>query len=112
MFTPAMILKTWKRVNDRFGLAEDDPKAKGKDKQAEKEDTRIEKSLTGLRTIARGDLADPGTGNKFLKSRDRTAKSMKKYCKLLKGNDLKDSVEDLGKFRKAVKQLTVLVEAL
>src|SRR5438128_265692 len=121
MFTPATILKMWKRVNDRFGLAGDDPKAKGREKekkpspkakQAEKEDKRVEKNLTGLRVIAKGNLSEPTTGKKFLKSRDKTAKAMKKYCKLLKSNDLKESVQDLTKFRKAVKQLVVAVELL
>src|SRR5688500_6780967 len=102
MLSPAKILKLWKRVNDRFGLAEDDPKAKGKEKkpsskakQAEKEDLRVDKNLTRLRVISKGNLSEPGTAKKFLKSRDKTAKSMKKYCKLLKSNDLKDSVQDL-----------------
>lgn len=121
MFTPAKILKTWKRVNDRFGLAEDDPKARGKEKekkqsskakQAEKEDLRVNKRLTELRTLGKGDLSEPRAAKRFLKSRDKTAKAMKKYCKLLKSNDLRDSVQDLSKFRKAVKQLVVVVELL
>ena len=120
MLSPATILKLWKRVNDRFGPAGEDPKGKGdaktkvstKAKQAEKEDTRINKGLTNLRNRARGDLTTPVAAAAFLKSRDVTVKSMHKYCKLLRGNDLKDSVKDLTRFRKAVKQLTVAVAAL
>ena len=121
MLTPAKILKLWNRVNDRFGLEEaddEDDKGKGKKKpspkvkQAEKENERISKGLTRLRNIARGDLGDPSTIKKFTKAQDKTVKSMKKYCKLLKGSDLKDSVQDLGKLRKAAKQLTIAVEEL
>jgi hypothetical protein len=109
----------WHRVNDRFGLAEDDPKGKDKDKkpsskakQAEKEDKRVEKRLTELRTLGKGNLSDPKEGKRFLNSRDTAAKAMKKYCKLLKSNELKEDVQDLTNFRKAVKQLVVVVESL
>jgi hypothetical protein len=120
MFTPLRILNLWKRVNDRFGLSKADPKAKGSDKPkvspkaklAEKEDTRIQKGLTELRNIAKGDLSAPAIAGKFIQCRDRTSKSMRKCCKLLQGNELKDAVHDLVKLRKAVKQLTVVVEAL
>ncbi len=121
MFTPASILKTWKRVNDRFGLVGDDAKDKDKGKekkpsakakQAEKEDARVNKRLMELRVLGKGDLSEPATGKRFLKSRDKAAKAMKKYCKLLKSNDLKGDVQDLNKFRKAVKQLVVVVEML
>src|SRR4051794_13267527 len=98
----------WKRVNGRFGLADEDPKAKDKDKkpsskakQAEKEDARVNKRLTELRTLGKGDLSEPKVGKRFLRSRDKAAKAMKKYCKLLKSNDLKEEVQDLTKYRKA-----------
>src|SRR5438045_1284408 len=114
---PAKILKLWNRVNDRFGFEEgdkDDKKKKTstKEKLAAKEDERVEKGLTKLRNLGRGDLTDPAAAGKFGKAKDKTVKSMKKYCKLLKGNDLKDAVQDLTKMRKAVKQLTVVVEGL
>ncbi len=124
MFTPAKILKLWNRVIDRFGFAEEDDEGGGnksaktktkpspKLKQAEKENTRIGKGLTKLRRISQGDLSDPGTAGKFTKTQDKTVKSMKKFCKLLKSNDLKESVEDLTKLRKSVKQLTIVVENL
>ncbi len=121
MFTPAGILKMWKRVNTRFGLVGDETKGKAKEKekkpspkakQAEKEDARVNKRLLELRTLGHGDLGEPGPARKFVKSRDKAAKAMKKYCKLLKSNDLKESVQDLTKFRKAVKQLVVVVESL
>jgi hypothetical protein len=120
MFTPAVICKLWNRVSDHFGLAEED-KGKGKEKAkkpspkvnlAMAEDTRIEKGLEKLRTIARGDLSNAATAEKFSEKRDKTVKSMKKYCKLLKSSDLREAVKDLGKLRTAVKKLTVVVEAL
>lgn len=121
MSTPAQIFKMWTRVNGKFGLVPEDPKPKAKAKekkfaakakQAEKEDARVKKCLTALRTLGRGDLTKPAPAKKFIHSRDKAAKSMKKYCKLLKGNELKESVKDLIKYRKAVKQLVVTVEAL
>jgi hypothetical protein len=119
MFTPAKIQKMWKRVNDRFGLDKDQLKPKGKEKkvsdkarQAEKEDARVTKNLIGLRALGQVDLSKSASAKRFVKSRDKAAKSMKKYCKLLKGDYLKDSVQDLPKFRKAVKQLLVIVESL
>src|ERR1700722_16512669 len=120
MFTPAMILKTWKRVNDRFGLIEEDAKARGNVKSkvlpkatpAQKTDVRIEQGLVKLRTIARGNMTDPGTAASVIQRRDTPAKSVPKYCKLLKGNDLKEAAEVLVPFRKTVKQRTVAVEGL
>jgi hypothetical protein len=120
MLTPAKVLKLWNRLNDRFGLDdEEDGKGQGKEKkpspkvkQFEKEGGRVTKGLTRLRNVARGDLKDPGTIARFIKARDVSVKSMKKYCKLLKGDSLKEAVEDLGKLRKAAKQLTVVVEKM
>jgi hypothetical protein len=115
-FTPSQIQKLWRRIHERFGPEKKDDKAKKKpdpkELQVDKEKERGEKGLTRLRQLARGDLKDPRAAGTFTKARDRTLKPLRKYCKLLKGNELKDSVKNLSQLRKAMKQLTAAVEAL
>jgi hypothetical protein len=111
--SPTQLLKLWNRVDERYGLPQDKgKKLQGKAKQAEQDGTLIEKGLTKLRNVARQDMKNPATVTSFEQTRVRTGKLLKKYCKLLKNNDLKDSVQDLACLRKAVKQLTVLVDGL
>jgi hypothetical protein len=115
--SPAKIVKLWKRVNDRFGPEEGDKKDKkkkpsAKEKLAEKEGERIDKGLVRLREAGKKDLKEPAAAAKFQKVQGKAVKSLQKYCKLLKGNDLKESVQDITKFRKLVKQITIVVEGL
>lgn len=117
--TPVKVYKLWNRVNDRFGPEEEDDKDKGKRKKAnpkvvlaEKENKRIDKGLFKLRRIAKSDMTQESNVAKFEKTKEKTVKSMKKYCKMLKGDALRDEVQDLTKFRKAMKQLTIVVEDL
>lgn len=115
--SPAKILKLWNRVNDRFGPAEggkdkgDKKKQSDKEKAAEKQNARITKGLTVLRNVSRGGVTSPSQVKKFEGTRDRVLLLMKKYCKLIKSTPL-EGATDMNKFRKSVKQLTVVVADL
>src|SRR5262249_46359626 len=69
---------------------------------------RIEKGLTQLKNMAH---LSP-VPDRFAKTRDTTVKALHKFCRLTKGTELKDSVQNLTDLRKAVKAITVVMESL
>lgn len=113
--SPAKIVRLWKKINDRFGPEEEDEdkgkKPSTKAKEAAKKHEKIEQGLTVLKVQAKGGVKTPSKVKKFEKTRDKLTIVMKKYCKMLKGGKL-EGIKDQNKFRKAVLQLSVLVEEL
>jgi hypothetical protein len=118
--SPIKILKLWNKINDRFGPVEagDDKIRKGEkkkvsdtDKAAEKQNTKITRGLTALKVVAKAGVTTPSQVKKFETTRDRVVLVMKKYCKTIKSARL-EGAQDMNKFRKSVKQLTIVVEGL
>ncbi len=113
--TPGQLLKVWNRIEDRFGLPEGgkdkNKKPSARAKEVATTTLRITRGLTRLRDLSAGEV-DSAAKSKFEATRDRTARSLRAYCKLLKGDELKGELHHLLNLRRAVKQLTVLVEGL
>src|SRR5262249_43873369 len=94
-------------------LADDkkaDPKKKGSDKEKvfTKQNEEVATDLTSLRTVARGGMESEGQINRFLRVQRKTVRVMKLFCKTLKTLPT-GVVQDLVKYRKLVRQLTVVV---
>jgi hypothetical protein len=112
--SPAQVLKLWKKVNDRFGLEDDpkkkDPKKKGSDKEKvfTKQNEEVGTGLTALRNVARGGMESEGQVNRFLRVQRKVVRVMKLFCKTLKTLPA-EMVQDLKKYRKLVRQLTIVV---
>lgn len=108
---PAKILKLWKKINDRFGPQDEGKKTAGKEKTAEKQSEKITKGLTVLRNVVRSGVKTPSEVKRFEKTRDKVARVMTVYCKTIRSTKL-ESAKDMNKFRKAVRQLTIVVRGL
>jgi hypothetical protein len=115
--SPAQVLKLWKKVNDRFGLEDDpkkkDPKKKGGDKEKvfTKQNEEVTTGLTALRNIARGGVENEGQVSRFQRVQRKAVRVMKLFCKTLKTFPA-GVLQDLIKYRKLVRALTVVVMEL
>ncbi len=114
--SPTKIWKLWNKINDRYGPGGDDGKKEDKKKPSEKEkraakqNEKIDKGLTVLKNISRAGVKTPSQIQRFEKVRTKVVRVMKVYCKTLKSK--LDNLQDQPKFRKSVRQLTIVVEEL
>ena len=118
MQNPTKILKLWNKANDRFGTGKKDKLSSAEKKQlsskekiAYKQKERITQGLTILRTVSKGGVKSAGKVKKFEKVRSKTLRFMKRYCKVVKSTKI-EAAKELTKYRKIVKQLTVVVDGL
>ncbi len=80
-----------------------------KEKKAHGHWTKIDKGLKVLRTVSKGGLKTEGKKAKFDKIRKKLTLVLKYYCKAIKNLKDMNGGKDLPKYRKFVKQLTIVL---
>jgi hypothetical protein len=108
--SPVKIIRLWRKVNDRYGPKEPEKgeKPKGKAAAEVKQNEKIERGMKALKAVAQAGVKTPGQVKKFESTRTKLNRLLLLYCKTLKSAK-PDGYQDLNKFRKNVRQLTVTV---
>jgi hypothetical protein len=108
---PKAILKLWTKLADKHKV--DTEKAKGAlPKKGEEHKTTVKKGLTALRDRAVkyvADSRDEGKKVALVKTRDRSAGALRKYCRYLTDNKKGEAPTTFEKHLRSVKKLTAIV---